>query len=453
MIRVPDFLVAGFFEPLWDLYEGSERLRGYRSLTRSQWLPIDHLEAMRAKRLQSLVSHAAATSSFYADRFAGVGIKPGNVHSIDDLADLPVLTKDDVRNRLPQILSSAYPRSALVEAKTGGSTGEALHVYCDHKGVQLRAGAALRADTWSGWRLGQPVAAVWGNPPVARTFKNRLRNLLKDRVFYLDTMKIDRAAIDRFVNDWQRWRPGLLYGHAHSLYVLAESLRERGISLHTNGIVATSMMLIRPEREVIESVFNVSVTDRYGCEEVSLIACECEQHRGLHLNAEHALVEFLRDDGTPCSSGESGRIVVTELVNFGMPMIRYEVGDRGAPSDRICSCGRGLPLMEELTGRSADFLVANDGSKVAGVSLIERTLTLFAGIKQLQLIQDRMGAAVANLVPGVGWCEDVCRELVSELQTHLGADFMVEVREVDRITQERNGKYRFSICRIPGQPY
>ncbi|MCK4306417.1 MAG: phenylacetate--CoA ligase family protein, partial [Candidatus Eisenbacteria sp.] len=214
------------------------------------------------------------------------------------------------------------------------------------------------------------------------------------------------------------------------------------------GIVATSMMLIQPERKVIEEVFGVPVTDRYGCEEVSLIACECEVHQGLHLNAEHAYVEFLREDGSPCTPGEDGRIIVTELVNRGMPMIRYDVGDRGTPSSRICRCGRILPLMEGLTGRLADFLVATDGSRVAGVSLIERTLTRFEGIRQLQIVQDRPGAAVVNLVPGVGWNDPVQAALIAELRSHLGADFVIQVAEMKSIPQERNGKYRFSICRL-----
>jgi len=130
-------------------------------------------------------------------------------------------------------------------------------------------------------------------------------------------------------------------------------------------------MLLESERAVMEQAFGVPVTNRYGCEEVSLIACECEQHSGLHINSDHIVAEFLREDGTPCSPGENGRIVVTELINFGMPLIRYEVGDWGVPSDRLCPCGRGLPMMESLAGRTADFLRALDGSRVAGVSLIE----------------------------------------------------------------------------------
>jgi len=218
--------------------------------------------------------------------------------------------------------------------------------------------------------------------------------------------------------------------------------------VHPAGIVATSMMLMDHERRIIEEVCGTPVTNRYGCEEVSLIACECERHDGMHLNADHAVVEFLRDDGSPCAPGEDGRIVVTELVNRGMPMIRYEVGDRGAPADRTCPCGRGLPLMEGLSGRTADFLRAADGSRVAGISLIENTLTGFPGIRQLQLVQERELAVDVNLVPQEGYGPETADRLVASLRAALGRDFAVDIRLVERISQERSGKYRFSICRI-----
>ncbi|MEZ4387911.1 MAG: phenylacetate--CoA ligase family protein [Candidatus Krumholzibacteriia bacterium] len=452
MLPLPAFLVANLIEPAYDLYEGSRRLREFRSLMASQWRSWDELQALQSERLQAMVRHAVDTVPFHARRFAEAGIDPATVRTIDDLAALPLLTKADIRGRQQDLLCSRYPRERLVKAKTGGSTGVALEIYCDETGVQRRNAAALRGDHWSGWRLGQPIAAVWGNPPVPRTWKSKLRRAVKDRYFFLDTMKLDRPAVERFVADWRRHRPGLLYGHAHSIFLLAEALHDLGVDdLRPGGIVATSMMLLQPERRVIEEVFRRPVTDRYGCEEVSLIGCECEQHRGMHLNSEHTIVEFLRDDGSPCAPGEDGRIVVTELVNLGMPMLRYEVGDRGAPGDGIpCACGRGLPLMTGLTGRTADFLVALDGSRVAGISLIENTLTRFAGLRQMQLVQDEPDRVVANVVKGRSYDADTERQLVAALQGYLGGDGMrVDVVPCERIAQEANGKYRFAICRVP----
>ncbi len=449
-VRIPDVLVAKVFEPLWDLYEGSERLRVYRKLRRRQFGPRAELETRRSARLRIVAAHAAARSPFWRARFAKAGIDPAQVRGIADLASLPLLTKADVREHLDDLIAPGHGGGELVAARTGGSTGTALLVYCDRRGVQRRAGAALLADTWSGWRLGGPVAAVWGNPHAPSTWKGRLRRLLKDRSIQLDTMKLDGPAVEEFADRWRSLRPTLLYGHAHSIYLLATMLRERGIRLRPEGVVATSMMLLDHERKVIEEVFDVPATNRYGCEEVSLIACECERHAGLHLNEEHVWVEVLRDDGSPCAPGEDGRIVVTDLTNFGMPMLRYEVGDRGVLAAEPCPCGRPTALLAAVTGRVADFLVAEDGSRVAGISLIENTLTRLPGLEQMQIVQTRRDVVDVNLVEGEGYAGDTERDLVAALRDALGAGVDVRLHPVDAIAREPSGKYRFSICRIAG---
>ena len=419
-----------------------------RRLKETQYHSPERILEAQNRRLAAMVRHAAGTSVFYRERFAAAGIDPMTVESIEDLRNLPLLTKSDIRSHTDIILSSAYRKRDLVLSKTGGSTGVALEVYCDARGIEMRNGAALRTDEWSGWRLGEPRGAVWGNPPLARTLKSRVRTTLKDRVVYLDTMKFDTATVDGFVAGWKRLRPSLLFGHAHSIYLLAEDLRQRGIDLRPRGIIATSMMLIEPERDVIESVFDCPVTNRYGCEEVSLIGSECEIHEGMHLNADHNIVEFLDDDGAPCAPGREGRLVVTELINFGMPMLRYEVGDRGVPSDRVCPCGRGLPLMESLTGRTADFLLAEGGFRVAGISIIENTLTRIPGLRQMQIVQDRPDHLRVNLVPGREYGDRTEAELCAALRDMLGAGMRIDLNRVDVIPMEKSGKYRFTKCII-----
>ncbi len=450
-MRIPDKVVASVFEPLWDRYEGSLRLKTLTKLNDSQWQSPAAYAEHQNELLRRVITHAVATCPFYQERFTAAGIDPAKVSSIADLAGLPLLTKADVRENQSRLISSRYEKSQLVLAKTGGSTGISLEIFCDRQGVEMRQAAALRADEWSGWRLGQPMAAIWGNPPVPRTFRNRMRKLLKDRIIYLDTMRIDSAAIDNFLGEWEATRPGLLYGHAHSIFILCEALRDRGLTLNPTGIVATSMMLIESERRVIEEVCGIKVTNRYGCEEVSLISCECEEHRGMHLNADHNIIEFLRDDGTPCAPGEDGRIVVTELINFGMPMIRYEVGDRGVPSDRTCACGRGMPLMEHVTGRVADFLVATDGARVAGISIIENTLTKLPGIVQMQAVQEEPRLVKVNVVRGDSYGADTEQGLRQSMKGFLGQDVEIQIEQVSQIPQESSGKYRFTICRLKDQ--
>jgi phenylacetate-CoA ligase len=275
-----------------------------------------------------------------------------------------------------------------------------------------------------------------------------LRNLLLERMFYLDTMRIDDASIARFVQQWRHEQPDILYGHAHSIYVLATYLRRSGIDLRPRGIITTSMMLLEPERRVIEAVFQCPVTNRYGCEEVGLIASECEQRRGLHINADHVLIEFLKEDGTQAQPGEEATIVATDLLNRGMPLIRYRLEDMGIPTDRRCGCGRGLPMMERITGRQADFLRRPDGSLVAGVSLIERTLTAIPGIEQMQLIQDELLRVRARVVQGSGFDQSSHERLREELQQVFGGETIIEIQAVGSLERTQAGKYRFAICNV-----
>jgi phenylacetate-CoA ligase len=195
-------------------------------------------------------------------------------------------------------------------------------------------------------------------------------------------------------------------------------------------------------------VFKCKVTNRYGCEEVGLIACECERHDGMHLNIDHLYIEFIKEDGSPAVTGEEGALVITDLINHGMPLIRYRVEDIGVPGNRKCRCGRGLPLMESVVGRVADFLVRKDGSLVAGVSLIERTLTAISGIEQMQIVQDEINRITLNIVPNAKYDEASNKMLSDEIHNVFGKDLNLKINRMDNIPRESSGKYRFSICNI-----
>ena len=176
-----------------------------------------------------------------------------------------------------------------------GSTGVSVEVFVEEAAQQWKRACTLRSDEWSGWRLGQRTAAVWGNPEyMSRGWRGRLRNALLERRRYLDTLKMDKRAMETFASALRRQRPALVFGHAHSLYLIAQFLQSQGeVGIRPRGIISTAMVLHPWERRTIEAVFECPVTNRYGCEEVSLIACECEQHQGMHVNADGVYVEVL----------------------------------------------------------------------------------------------------------------------------------------------------------------
>jgi phenylacetate-CoA ligase len=225
-------------------------------------------------------------------------------------------------------------------------------------------------------------------------------------------------------------------------------------------------------------VFGVAATDRYGCEEVSLIACECERHRGLHLNADSVYAEVETVQGGPLPPGAEGRpaewrsdgagdedysrrerttvpaagpLLVTDLSNFAMPLIRYRTGDHVTLGDRVCDCGRGLPVLERVEGRDADYVVAPGGGLVSGISLTENFATLIPGAAQVQIVQEELTFLRVRLVPGEEFGSH-SRTAVAELVfSTFGEAMRHEIELLDRIPQEAGGKYRFCVSKVVGR--
>jgi phenylacetate-CoA ligase len=197
------------------------------------------------------------------------------------------------------------------------------------------------------------------------------------------------------------------------------------------------------ERETVESVFGRVVFDRYGCEEVSVIASECPAHDGLHVAAEGVFVEVLDGDETT-----PGRVVITDLVNRGMPFIRYEIGDLATTASGACACGRGLPRLGRVFGRTSDILYAPDGRRISGISILDTFVIHVDGVKQAQIVQDALDHITLRVVPSDAYSDDTAEELRSTARRIFGNDMRCSVERVPRIEPTPRGKYQFSICRI-----
>jgi phenylacetate-CoA ligase len=400
--------------------------------------------------LRSLLDHAFESVPFYRDCFQSLGLRPVDLSSWDDFAALPVLTKADIREHKEELVSSRYARQSLFSKKTSGSVGIALEVLIDQPSRQWKRACTLRSDEWSGWRFGESVAAVWGNPDyLKRGWRGRFRNAVLERARYLDSLNVDEAGLRAFVNDLNRRPPSLIFGHAHSVYLLAEFARhEPHVKIRPRGIITTAMVLHQWEREAIEEAFACPVTNRYGCEEVSLIACECEKHSGLHVNSDGVYVEIIRD-GRPAKPGEAGSVIVTDLTNRGMPIIRYQVGDVAVASEGRCPCGRGLPLLERLEGREADYIVTRQGKLVSGISLTENFAYLIPGAAQMQIVQETLDSFRFRIVRGPEFAPASLDRLREQVAVHFGPQASFECEYVDRIPQEPSGKYRFCVSKVP----
>ena len=414
-----------------------------RELERSQFDPPEAIRARQLVALKAQLRHAFATVPYYRRTWTAAGVHPADVKTLDDLRHFPVLTKADIRAHAAELFSEAYRGKKVRTKTTSGSTGVPLAIKLDEPGAQWKSACTMRADQWSGYRLGQRVAKVWGNPEYRHFgLRGRLTNAVVDRAIYLDTIGLTEARIKEFVAELRRHRPGLLFGHAHSLYLLACALKKSGIDdIRPNGIVSTAMPLHQYQREVIEAVFGVPATNRYGCEEVSLIACQCEKSQGLHVAAESVHAE-------PTAAGP---LLLTDLSNFAMPLIRYKVGDVVTMSGKPCSCGRGLPTIETVEGRDADYVVTPAGALISGISLTENFAVLIRGAAQVQLIQETVTHLRVRMVTDDLFTDDSRRQVARLVTDTFGPTMRHDLELVDAIPQEPSGKYRFCVSKVAAE--
>ncbi|RMG43949.1 MAG: phenylacetate--CoA ligase family protein [Acidobacteria bacterium] len=448
--RIAAAVVRGIVAPLWARWESSPYLRVARELAGREAEGLESRLARQWERLREIVAHAYRETPFYRRRFDEIGFAPEDLREWDDLRRLPVLRKSDIQRSAAELRARTIPDERTEPRKTSGSTGSPLRLVVDIPSSQWKRGVTLYRDGWTGWRLGEWRAALWGNPEHLAHWRGRLRNRLLERMIFLDTLKMDSAEVAAFASRVRKIAPTLLFGHAHSLYLLAREWRNAGWpTFRPRAVLSTAMVLHEHERRLIGEVFECPVFDRYGCEEVSLIASECEAHSGLHVNTDTLVVEVVDADGRPAGPGVPGRVLVTDLTNRAMPVIRYEVGDMAVPAAGSCPCGRSYPLLSRIAGRVADYLVTPEGELISGISLTENFANMVPGIEQMQIVQDRRDHLRIRVVPAPSFGEGSVSTIAELVRRRFGDRMRFDLEKVGRIAPTPGGKYRFTIREIP----
>ncbi len=444
-------------DPLVALREGSSYRSILKELELSQYWTSEQIKSLQLERLRALLLHAGRHCPYYADLFARSGFKPERLSVLSDLASLPVLTKRDIQAHNQSMVAANIPDSRLVPNQTGGSTGSPLRFFLDKQRLYSRKASTVRHDRWAGLDVGHKLAVLWGNRhdfAEDQALKARLKHRLYDRRIFLDTSDMSQSKIDGFIESLKAYRPSYYLAYANSIYLLARYIREKNIADYHRplSIITSAELLTDEQRALIESVFECKIFNRYGCRETSVIASECSEHDGMHVCAETLLVEFVRQAGAD-SSDNAAKIVITDLLNYGMPLIRYQIEDMGSPVIGPCRCGRGLPRMNISGGRVTDFLVTPDNRVISGAAMTIYFIATVPGIAQAQIIQERKDFMVLKLVKGGQFSDKTLQLLDQKVQEFFGNAMKYEIDFVEDIPKTASGKYRFSICKLDPMEY
>ncbi|HET7031782.1 MAG TPA: phenylacetate--CoA ligase family protein [Casimicrobiaceae bacterium] len=442
-------VAANLLFPLHERIKRHSTVRVRNALEESQWWPRQRIEEAQAKRLSAFLSQAAVHVPYYRALFRERGIDPSAIRSRADLAALPFLDKAAIRANSEAL--RADNARGLARLNTGGSSGEPLVFFIGKERVSHDVAAKWRATRWWGVDIGDPEIVVWGSP-IELAKEDRVRRL-RDRLLrteLLPAFEMSEAKLDAFVARIRALRPKMLFGYPSALAHIARHATSRAIRMDDLGIrvsFVTSERLYDDQRAMIAGTFGCRVANGYGGRDAGFIAHECPEGR-MHITAEDIVVETIDQRGLPAKAGEPGEIVVTHLATGDFPFIRYRTGDIGVLDDSSCPCGRGLPLLKEIQGRTTDFVVAHDGTVLHGLALIYVVRDL-PGIESFKVIQESRDRTRVLLVRGEAFQPNAVASIVEGFKRRLGQSVDVRVEIVDAIPPEKSGKFRYIVSHVP----
>jgi phenylacetate-CoA ligase len=367
------------------------------------------------------------------------------------LQQLPLLTKTLIRAHVDRLKSERA--ASLRRLNTGGSSGEPLIFFLGNERISHDVAAKWRATRWWDVDIGDREIVVWGSP-IELNNQDRMR-IVRDRLFrtwLIPAFEMSAPKLDSYVHRIRALRPAMLFGYPSSLSLIASHARARGIPMDDLGIrvaFVTSERLYDEQRQTISAVFGCRVANGYGGRDAGFIAHECPSG-SMHLSAEDIIVETLDDAGRPVGKGEAGEIVVTHMATGEFPFIRYRTGDVGVLGDEPCACGRGLPVLKEIQGRTTDFVVASDGTIMHGLALIY-VLRDMPEVERFKIVQEDLRRTRVLVVRGAAYPADGDRHIAATFKARLGADVEVTVEAVAGIPAEKSGKYRYVVSHVAAQ--
>ncbi|MBI3772193.1 MAG: phenylacetate--CoA ligase family protein [Gammaproteobacteria bacterium] len=441
-------LVSRFIFPLQEHLKGHSTMRVMREMEQSQWWSRQQLESYQVQRLQELLREAGRHVSYYRNLFRDIGFNPDKIASVSDLGGLPFLTKEIIRANLERL--KADHAIGLARFNTGGSSGQPLIFFIGNQRVSHDVAAKWRATRWWGVDIGDPEIVVWGSP-IELGAQDRVR-VWRDKIMrtrLLPAFEMSESRLDEFIAIIRERRPRMLFGYPSSLAHIARHAKRRRVQLNDLGIkvaFVTSERLYDDQRQIIEQVFGCPAANGYGGRDAGFIAHQCS-HGGMHITAEDIIVEIVDMQGRVLPPGQAGEVVITHLATGDFPFIRYRTGDIAELDDRQCACGRGLPMLKEIQGRTTDFIMARDGTVMHGLALIYVVRDI-PGIETFKIVQESLEYCHVYVTVNGEFLQGRLEDIRRGFAARLGDGVRVDIDIVDSIPKEASGKFRYVVSKL-----
>jgi phenylacetate-CoA ligase len=372
------------------------------------------------------------------------------------IKDIPLLTKDIIRRNYQDLISDDYQTRNWRYTSSGGSTGEPIRLIQDS--TYEKWGNATKSYYFREiLHIDEPTAKkviLWGSE--RDLFKGNLGlkayidNWFSNTIF-LNSFKMTEPDIETYIRTINASKPDIVQGYAGSLFTLCKYAEAKKIHLHSPEIVISAAEnLTETMRSVIESNFGTRIFDFYGSREVSTLAGEC---RGglLHTFSFWNCLEVLDADNRPVKEGGVGKVIVTNLHNYSMPLIRYEIGDMAIAGPQTCRCGSSLPSLKKVTGRITDHFILKNGTTVPAeffIHLLGVVCYDEGRFEKFQVIQEDYDKIRINIVALKELADHYTKHVDEKIRTVMGPDCEIIWNPVPEIPKTPGGKYLYTISRV-----
>ncbi len=413
-------------------------LTQYRSF---QYKSQNETQSYQLVHLKRLLEHASKHSEYYKNSFERAGVEPSDLQTLDDLKKFPFLSKGDLATK-KDLISTMNKSIWITQKTTGGSTGQAVTVLKNADALARERAATWTAYEWANISIGDPQARFWGCPlHQSQQFKYKIIDLISNRM-RLSAFEVNNSHLEKYYQKLLRFKPVYLYGYVSIIEEFAKFMQEHSYILPSSvkSIITTSEVLTDNARQTIEAAFHLKVFNEYGCGEVGSIAHECE-HGSMHILDENIIVEVEAGINHP----DEGEIIVTDLHNHVMPIIRYRLGDYASISKKACPCGRSLKILGNIHGRAYDCIFTKEGNMYHPeivMYIFEDIKNRMGGVSQFQVIQESIDGILVKIVKSNDYFPDIENHISNEFNVRLSPSIITRFEYVNSIERENSGKLR-----------
>jgi phenylacetate-CoA ligase len=423
-----------------------------RTVKSNEHCSVDFLRDLQFQTLRVFVGHCAERSPYLIKIWKSKGFSPDDLRTTDDLALIPIISKQELRKHTQQFFTRDIRRED-VQVHTSGTTGSPMTVYFSREDVAWRAAFLERCRRWAGVHIGQRRASFTGRDiiPARQTKPPFWRFNRPGNQLLLSAYHLSPENLPAYATALANFNPEIIDGYPSAIHILANHLLRRGDVglIQPDALLVSAETVLPRQRATIEAAFQAKLFNQYGSSEGAPLVSECRFGR-LHVFVDSGVIEILNGDGTATAAGHFGEMVVTSFTTHLTPLVRYAIGDVAVPArDSLkCSCGAPFPVLEALAGRMDDILYTEERGLVGRMDTAFKDLP--NTIEEAQITQVGLNSFCLLVVTDrAEYKREHGNRLVADMHKKLGTTAKIELEEVNAIPRSANGKMRpvVNLCR------